>query len=91
MLVLYFLGLPDYPESQAYKKMPNRRREPRRHTLQNGVDCNMVWELFFARFCCLTFTCSILSILIVKIFQREILKRCGSVYIYIFKKTVGKP
>lgn len=32
----------DYLESQAQKKQTNRRREPRRHTLQNGIDCNMV-------------------------------------------------
>lgn len=27
------------------KKSPNRRREPRRHTLQNGIDYNMVSKI----------------------------------------------
>ncbi|XP_065205093.1 suppressor APC domain-containing protein 2 [Planococcus citri] len=34
-------GTSDYSDSQSHKKCNTRRREPRRHTLQNGVDCNM--------------------------------------------------
>lgn len=29
-------------QQQAFKKPVNKRREPRRHTLQNGIDYNMV-------------------------------------------------
>uniref|UniRef100_A0A8D8RJC0 Cyclin-dependent kinase 8 n=1 Tax=Cacopsylla melanoneura TaxID=428564 RepID=A0A8D8RJC0_9HEMI len=29
-------------QQQAYKKPANKRREPRRHTLQNGIDYNML-------------------------------------------------
>lgn len=32
------------------KKMLGRRREPRRHTLQNGIDYNMVMHFFFVPF-----------------------------------------
>ncbi|KAK7583944.1 hypothetical protein V9T40_004907 [Parthenolecanium corni] len=38
-------GVIDYQESQPHKKLPSRRREPRRHTLQNGVDCNMLKKI----------------------------------------------
>lgn len=32
----------------VYKKMgPARKREPRRHTLQNGIDYNMVCSKYF--------------------------------------------
>ncbi|XP_054274906.1 suppressor APC domain-containing protein 2 [Macrosteles quadrilineatus] len=30
------------PQPQPHKKTSNRRREPRRHTLQNGIDYNML-------------------------------------------------
>lgn len=30
------------PQQQVYKKPASKRREPRRHTLQNGIDYNMV-------------------------------------------------
>ncbi|KAB0796997.1 hypothetical protein PPYR_11058 [Photinus pyralis] len=34
---------PDLPTTGLYQKKPNvRRREPRRHTLQNGIDYNML-------------------------------------------------
>lgn len=40
--LIVILGTSDYSDSQSHKKCNTRRREPRRHTLQNGVDCNMV-------------------------------------------------
>jgi hypothetical protein len=51
-----FLGLSDYPESQTHKKMNSRRREPRRHTLQNGIDCNMVKIESFGFYICSSYT-----------------------------------
>lgn len=44
-MCLFFLVYGD-PQANLYKKTGPRKREPRRHTLQNGIDYNMVCNFF---------------------------------------------